>query len=138
MAGDVRLADMPTSIHTSTAWRDMRTSCLLICLLLTGCANFYPQTQIGMVHDYVIDEATRLCGDHRGVHYIVAIKTLYGKSSNRTEYGDDYPCTDAYRVRCQDGKLRYFDSGAAYCFIDQDQLQKTLDDIDLENSGEYK
>jgi hypothetical protein len=97
-------------------------------LFLSGCSK-YPVQNVAIVHDYIVVEGERECSNHSGLHYVVSITTIYGN-------GDDYPCSDLFRFRCQDGTLIPFNSGATHCFISQGQLDDTLKGKDVSN--EYK
>lgn len=88
-------------------------------LLLTACSK--PTKNIGIIHDYVFFEAQRSCEPHQGLHYIVSDRTTFGKGKE-----NEYPCTDLYKFRCQDGTVIDFDSGTIWCFISQSQLEETL------------
>ena len=93
-------------------------------MILSGCSK--PKTRIGMVHEYIFHEAERKCAYHQGVHYIVSIETEYAETTGKMSF-NDYPCTSKYKFRCEDGFIIDFDSGGAYCFIEHEQLQETLE-----------
>jgi hypothetical protein len=94
----------------------------LLPLLFAGCAS-YPIKYTGIVHDYVFENSKKLCANNGGLHYIVSSETIYEKGKR-----EEYPCEDVYRVRCQDGSLKYFYDGVKYCFISKSQLEETLRD----------
>lgn len=93
---------------------------LLLTMFLVGCSS-YPKHNVGIVHDYVFENAKKLCANNGGVHYIVSNRILFEKGERET-----YPCTDTYKIRCQDQVLLDFDSEVKYCFISKSQLDETL------------
>ncbi len=105
-------------------WSNMRHAILLSLFALAGCQ--YPQKRIGIIHDYMFQNALQLCEAHGGLHYIVTDTTITAKSSER-HGSDDYPCEDPYLVRCQDQTLIKQDTGAAWCFISERQVRESLE-----------
>lgn len=95
-------------------------------LLLTSCTKF-PQQNIGIIHDYIFENANKMCKLHSGLHYIVSVQTIESEYSKpRNVDFKDYPCTQVYKVRCQDQILFEINDGIAWCFIPQAQLRETL------------
>jgi hypothetical protein len=92
---------------------------MFLVLLMAGCST--SQKQVSITHDYVFDHAKRGCSTHSGLHYIVSIREIFEPGERET-----YPCTDRYKFRCQDGTLLDFDSGIAYCFIGEMQIEESL------------
>lgn len=103
---------------------------IIISLLLIGCST-YPIKRSNIVHDYIFENAIKMCENHEGLHYILADTTIFAEKSHKfAEYGDDdsdYPCKDTFKFRCQDGTLLNFDDGAGYCFISESQFKETMD-----------
>lgn len=93
--------------------------CLAASFCLTGCQ--YPKKRIGIVHDYMIENAVRLCSLHGGLHYIVTDTSVLASSNH------EYPCTDIYVVRCQDGSAIKQDTGIEWCFISESQIRESLE-----------
>lgn len=94
----------------------------LFTIFLIGCSSFRKETQnIGIIYDYILNTAQSNCHEHGGLHYIVAVKTLYN-----TNKKDDYPCLDIYKVRCQDQSMIEIDSGIRYCDVSQIQIKESL------------
>lgn len=112
----------------------------VLTLLLHGCslAPFYrfPAMHVGMVHDYIYEAARQECAQHLGLHYIVSLQTIEMQNSGHSDF-DDYPCTNTYRFRCQDGALLTYNDGMRYCYIPQEQLQETLKGRDLRGTPGY-
>ncbi len=98
----------------------MRNTLLL--MLLGGCST-YPQTRVGIIHEYIFREAEDVCSGNAGLHYIVSINKIEAKSSK--DGREDYPCSGEFRVRCQDQTLKIIDD-SGYCFISESQLEETL------------
>ena len=89
-------------------------------LLLTGRST-YPQQNVGIVHDYIIRNAQKICASHSGLHYIVSVQTIMDKGER-----EDYPCTEVFKVRCQDQVLLQINDEIAWCFIPKMQLDESL------------
>lgn len=92
-------------------------------LILTGCLQ--KETYIGIVHYYIIDNAIKICKNNGGLHYIVAKEIITAKDGNYGNNGS-YPCSDTYKIRCQDDSLHDFDDGAVFCFISRSQIKESL------------
>jgi hypothetical protein len=101
---------------------------LLVMLLTVGCVS-YPKTRISIVHDYIFQNGVRMCEPYAGLHYVVAIQEILAESSEGSE-SKDYPCSKIYSIRCQDGTLLTFRSEVTYCFIQEMQIQETLEGIE--------
>lgn len=89
-------------------------------LILMGCAT--TEQYIGIVHDYVFTNATKLCKNEGSeLHYIVSDLKL------KIDKNKSYPCQEDFIVRCQNGKDYTMKSEIAYCFIPRSQLLESLD-----------
>lgn len=103
----------------------------LFLLLLVGCTNEYPKVQIGITHAHIFKQAEKLCKSHGGTHYIVTIREIYSEYSDHQDenFGyKDYPCNVRFKVRCEDQVLLEANDEVIYCFINQLQLEETLDE----------
>ena len=74
------------------------------------------------------ENATNLCEQYAGFHYMVHITDIAAEQSDGYEGGKDYPCIEQTKIRCQDGTLLNFDTGIGFCFIGQSQLEETLNE----------
>src|ERR1700688_4613340 len=72
----------------------------------------YPYTRLAIVHNYMFDNALRLCEGRKGFHYIVHESKILAKDSP-PYHMDDYPCEERTLIRCNDGSLQQFETGVA-------------------------
>lgn len=97
----------------------------IITALLCGACAHYPSTNIALIHDYIIEAASKACQNHSGVHYIGA-KLVILKERSRDSSENDYPGYEEIKFRCQDGAVHEFDTGVGYFFIQEYQIKETF------------
>lgn len=96
----------------------------LLLIVLSACSK-YPIVRIGVVHDHVWRNAERLCVEQgSSLHYVVTNSKIYSLESIKDD--EDYPCSDDYVFRCQNGRDIKYNSGTTHCFIQEYQLEESL------------
>jgi len=82
---------------------------------------------VGIIHDYIFENAQKLCESHQGLHYVVVKNTIVSERSQGNIGFPDYPCQEIFYFRCQDQTIIPFENGIGYCFIPESQLKETLE-----------
>lgn len=100
---------------------------LLSASFLFGCNN--KRQHVGIVHDYVINNAIKACDNNGGLHHIVQKMDIYADKSNSLVDFNDYPCSEVFYFTCQDQTVFKFKDGIAFCFIPESQIQETIKEI---------